>query len=69
MCILSAPHIQNLNSVKKPHWIDFSAYGFEKDKIADDLLTLIKETANGKQTNNEKCGSREIAIFKDGVTL
>lgn len=54
---------------KKPHWIDFSAYGFEKDKIADDLVTLIKETANGKQTNNEKCGSREIAIFKDGVTL
>ena len=54
---------------KKPHWIDFSAYGFEKDKIADDLLSLIKDTANGKQTNNEKCGSREIAIFKDGVTL
>ena len=54
---------------KKPHWIDFSAYGFEKDKIADDLLTLIKDTANGKETNNEKCGSREIAIFKDGVTL
>lgn len=54
---------------KKPHWIDFSAYGFEKNKIADDLLTLIKEMANGKETNNEKCSSREIAIFKDGVTL
>jgi altronate hydrolase len=54
---------------KKPHWIDFSAYGTDKDKIADDLLTLIKDTANGKETNNEKCGSREIAIFKDGVTL
>ena len=54
---------------KKGHWIDFSAYGLRKDEIADDLLKLIKETANGKQTNNEKCGSREIAIFKDGVTL
>ena len=54
---------------KKPHWIDFSAYGTDKDKIADDLLTLIKDTANGKETNNEKCGSREFAIFKDGVTL
>ena len=54
---------------KKGHWIDFSAYGFEKDKIADELLSLIRETANGRQTNNEKCGSREIAIFKDGVTL
>lgn len=63
--------IASNNSVaaKKPHWIDFSSYGFEKDKIADDLLKLIKETANGRQTNNEKCGSREIAIFKDGVTL
>ena len=54
---------------KKPHWIDFSAYGFEKDEIADELLELIRETASGKETNNEKCGSREIAIFKDGVTL
>ena len=54
---------------KKPHWIDFSAYGFEKDKIADDLLALIRETANGKQTKNEIINSREIAIFKDGVTL
>ena len=56
-------------AAKKPHWIDFSAYGFGKDKIADELLSLIRETANGKETNNEKCGSREIAIFKDGVTL
>ncbi len=54
---------------KKSHWIDFSAYGFEKDKIADELLSLIKDTASGKQTKNELCGSREIAIFKDGVTL
>jgi altronate hydrolase len=54
---------------KKNHWIDFSAYGFEKEKIADSLLGLIRETANGKETNNERCGSREIAIFKDGVTL
>ena len=54
---------------KKPHWIDFSAYGFEKEKIAHELLLLIKETANGKETKNEICGSREIAIFKDGVTL
>ncbi len=54
----------------KPHWIDFSAYGFvENDNIADDLLSLIRETANGKETKNEITASREIAIFKDGVTL
>ncbi len=54
---------------RKPHWIDYSAYGSEKDKIAQGLLRLIREVADGKLTNNEKCASREIAIFKDGVTL
>ena len=54
----------------KPHWIDFSAYDFVKNNnIADDLLALIKDTANGKETKNELTSSREIAIFKDGVTL
>lgn len=56
-------------SQKKPHWIDFCAYGENKEKIADDLLVLVRDTANGKLTKNEISGSREIAIFKDGVTL
>ena len=54
---------------KKPHWIDFNAYGFNKDKIASDLTELIKEIADGRLTNNEIHFCREIAIFKDGVTL
>ncbi len=54
---------------KKPHWIDFNAYGFDKEKLSDELISLIKETANGKPTKNEINGCREIAIFKDGVTL
>lgn len=54
----------------KPHWIDFSAYGFvDNENISDDLLKLIVDTANGKETKNEILSSREIAIFKDGVTL
>ncbi len=56
-------------ATKKPHWIDFLSSGFEREKIALELLSLIKETANGKETKNEINGSREIAIFKDGVTL
>ena len=57
-------------SAKKPHWIDFNAYGFEdRDSIADSLLSLIARVASGEMTNNEKYGCREIAIFKDGVTL
>ena len=57
-------------SAKKPHWIDFNAYGFEdRGAIAANLLSLIARVASGEQTNNEKYGCREIAIFKDGVTL
>ena len=54
---------------KKPHWIDFSAFGEDKDKKAEELLSIIKEIADGRPTKNELLGNREIAIFKDGVTL
>ena len=56
-------------AAKKPHWIDFSAFGEDKNAKADSLVSLIKEVASGKPTNNELSSSREIAIFKDGVTL
>ncbi len=56
-------------ATKKSHWIDYSAYGFDKTAKADELLDLIKRVANGEQTKNEIQGNREIAIFKDGVTL
>lgn len=50
---------------KKKSWVDFDA------QIGNDgdLFNLIIETANGKETKNEQNGYREIAIFKDGVTL
>ncbi len=50
---------------KKPHWIDFDAMTGNEDG----LWHLIKEICEGKETCNEKNGYREIAIFKDGVTL
>ena len=50
---------------KKQNWIDFDA----QKNGADELLDLIVETAGGKQTKNEIHDYREIAIFKDGVTL
>lgn len=50
---------------RKSRWIDFDAQS-GKD---DDLFSLILDTANGKETKNESNGYREIAIFKDGVTL
>ena len=50
---------------QKPHWIDFDAQLYNEDELFD----LIVETANGKQSKNELNSYREIAIFKDGVTL
>ncbi len=58
---------------KKPNWIDFNAgallAGLSAEQAADRLFDLICRTASGEQTGNEKNGYREIAIFKDGVTL
>lgn len=50
---------------RKNNWIDLDA------QTSDDnaLLDLIIATANGKETKNEKNDFREIAIFKNGVTL
>ncbi len=56
-------------ATKKSHWIDYSAFGFDKTAKANELLELIKNVANGEPTKNEIQGNREIAIFKDGVTL
>lgn len=49
----------------KKAWIDFDA----QQNNEDELFSLILDTVNGKKTKNEINGYREIAIFKDGVTL
>lgn len=55
---------------KKPHWIDFNAgTAIDGTDLSGALLDKIIAIANGEQTNNEKHGYREIAIFKNGVTL
>ncbi len=58
---------------RKSNWIDFDAGGIAvgesfEDKL-EQLVDLIAETADGKQTVNERYNSRDIAIFKTGVTL
>ena len=50
---------------RKESWIDFDAQTGNQNSLFD----LIIETAKGKETKNERYGYREIAIFKDGVTL
>lgn len=58
---------------RKPNWIDFDAGKIAAGESFEDKLTelihLVVETVNGKQTANERAGARDIAIFKTGVTL
>ncbi|MFC3799008.1 UxaA family hydrolase [Cohnella sp. GCM10012308] len=61
-------------AARKKNWIDFNAgrliEGMSMDALRDELLAQIVDLASGeKQTNNERNGFREIAIFKDGVIL
>lgn len=62
-------------SEKKPHWIDFNA-GAVLDGTAgmqdleERLLDLIRRVASGEErAKNETNDYREIAIWKEGVTL
>jgi altronate hydrolase len=62
-------------AAKKPHWIDFNAGSLldgtsTMDELSDELFAFVLDVASGRrQTNNERHGYREIAIWKDGVTL
>ncbi|MBR2634937.1 MAG: altronate dehydratase [Clostridia bacterium] len=58
---------------KKPHWIDFDGGELlsegNMEEMSERLMNLVLEIAEGKEALNEKNGYREIAIFKNGVTL
>ena len=62
-------------ATRKPHWIDFNAGELldgtaSMEELADRLFGYILDVASGRVlTNNEKHGYREIAIWKEGVTL
>ncbi len=57
----------------KPHWIDFNAGslvdGVSMADVVEDFIQYIISVSSGELVNNEKNDFREIAIFKDGVTL
>ena len=61
-------------AARKKNWIDFNAGtvadGLETlDQAGDRLLDFVLAVASGQRTQAEKSGCRDIAIFKDGVTL
>jgi altronate hydrolase len=64
-------------AANKPHWIDFdagrvltSAHSEQlAEQLTDEFLQLILDVASGRPARNELNEEREIAIWKDGVTL
>jgi len=57
----------------KKNWIDFNAgsllTGSLMDVITEDLFQYVISVASGEKTKTEINGYREMAIFKQGVTL
>ena len=57
----------------KQNWIDFNAgklvEGVDMLTLRNDFIDKVIATANGEKVKNEVNGYREIAIFKNGVTL
>ena len=61
-------------AIKKKNWIDFNAGqlvdGVSMEELQNDFFRYVLDVASGRlQTRNEENGYKEIAIFKDGVTL
>ncbi|MDF2988436.1 MAG: uxaA [Eubacterium sp.] len=61
-------------SDRKKNWIDFNAgkilNGSSMSQVAEDMYHYVIKLASGELfTKNEENGYREIAIFKNGVTL
>jgi altronate hydrolase len=58
---------------KKPNWIDFNAGTIAEGESFESRLAALTElvisVANGSRTVNERYDSRDIALFKTGVTL
>lgn len=58
---------------RKSNWMDFDAgvllEGQTMEDTAEKLLQHVIDVASGSLTKSEKMGFRDIAIFKNGVTL
>ncbi len=60
-------------AARKPNWIDFNAgqlvEGRTMKELLPEFIDKVLAVASGEQARNEENGYREIAIFKNGVTL
>lgn len=61
-------------SAKKTRWIDFDAgklvsTHISMDELLSEFINKLVDIVNGEYCNNERNGIRELAIWKNGVTL
>ena len=60
-------------ATRKKNWIDFSAgqliEGRAMQELVPEFIDKVLSVASGEPAKNEVNGYREIAIFKNGVTL
>ncbi len=58
---------------KKRDWIDFDAgrllSGTPLERLGAELMARVLAVAGGERTCSERNGCRDIALFKQGVTL
>ena len=59
---------------KKPRWIDFDGGAVVSSEVSmgelcTQLVDQLVNVVNGEQTCNERNGIRELAVWKNGVTL
>ncbi len=58
---------------KKREWIDYDAgkllQGHMLQEVSWELFQFVLDTASGKKVKSEEYGFRDLAIFKQGVTL
>lgn len=60
-------------SLHKAAWIDFNAgcliEGMPMEQLSEMFFDYVLEVASGRRTKSENFDKRDLAIFKDGVTL
>jgi altronate hydrolase len=60
-------------AIRKKGWIDFDAgrllEGNSLTDLSEELFQMVLEIASGKRVKSEENGYRDLAIFKQGVTL
>ena len=58
---------------KKNHWIDFDCGavidGADPGTVGSQLFDYVIAVASGEKVKSERMGVRDMAIFKQGVTL